>query len=225
MKRLALVLATIGLAAGSASSQSMAVAARKEKERQEKARQQGAATKVVTEDELHAGGGKLANDPSIAPAAPASDPGRTSRTVGIPGTTAASASRPASSSASAGSAPPRGGDEATWRSGISALRANVARLEKEVAALDGKANGLAYGVATDPGPLVIRGRPIYTELPQDRLAREASNAGKQQAWERERKDVLDRLEKARSALSKAKSDLAQYEESARRQGIPPGWLR
>jgi hypothetical protein len=231
MKQTALVI-VVGLIALEASGQSMAEAARREKERQEKARQQGGSAKVVTQDELQASKGQVANDPSIAPAAPTSDPasGRTSRTVGVPGAGSSSAARttaPASGGSSA--APPRGGDEATWKSGINGIRANIARLEKEVAELDAKANRLAYGTATSRGGSSkirdLNGNPVFRETPGQKAAREGSNAAAQQSWEKERADVLDKLERAKSALTKARKDLEVYEESARRQGIPPGWLR
>jgi hypothetical protein len=37
--------------------------------------------------------------------------------------------------------------------------------------------------------------------------------------------IAGQLEMAKAELAKTKQDLEQYEESARRLGIPPGWLR
>ena len=72
---------------------------------------------------------------------------------------------------------------------------------------------------------MINGRPAWVETPGARMAREGSNAAAQMEWQKERADVLDRLERAKSSLSKTRADLATFEESARRQGVPPGWLR
>jgi hypothetical protein len=103
------------------------------------------------------------------------------------------------------------------------LRQNIARLEAEVQALDGKATGLAYGKAGGalPPPKDQHGNVYRTATPP-------AGGGDALAllqWRKERGEVLDRLERARTALTKARADLATLEEGARRQGVPAGWLR
>ncbi len=224
MRRFVMTAAALSLLAGSAAAQSLAEAARKEKERREKAQQEAGAAKVVTADELQAGSGQLANDTSIAPAAPAA-PERGTRRVGVPGASGGAAGTTSSGSSGLPSA---GAGEAAWRSGIAGLRANIARLEKEVATLDAKANMLAYGTATQGKPATWRdgnGSIQGGETARQKSMREGSNAAAQLQWEKERKQVLDQLERARTALTKTKKDPELFEESARRQGVQPGWLR
>jgi hypothetical protein len=221
--KVAVLLGLLAVGNG-AWAQGLGDAARREKERREKAGQGDAAAKVVTDEDLRNNPGQLANDPSIPPAAVLGSPDQTgskSRRLG----TAGGASGSGGSASSPRISAPIGGNEDTWRSGIRTLRDNIARLEKEVAALDGKATGLAYGVPTSGGPPKVNGQPIWVETPSQRMGREGSNASAQAAWQKERADVLDRLERARASLTTARADLASFEESARRQAIPPGWLR
>lgn len=225
MKRTIVVFLALVAVGECAWAQGLGDAARREKERRAKAGQGDAAAKVVTDEELKNNGGKLANDPSIPPANVLGPPDRstpTSRRVAAPGSSGSSG---AASASSAQTAPPLGGSEATWRSGIRALRESIARLEKEVATLNAKADTLSYGVATSAAPPKINGQPVWVETVDARQAREGSNASAQMGWHKERADVLDRLERAKSSLGKARADLATFEESARRQGVPPGWLR
>ncbi|MFI5006849.1 MAG: hypothetical protein ACHQKZ_05390 [Solirubrobacterales bacterium] len=223
--KVAVLLGLLAFAVGDGAwAQGLGDAARREKERREKAGQGDASAKVVTDEELRNNPGQLANDPSIPPAAALGRPDQTgskSRRLGSAG----AASGSAGSASSPGIAAPIGGGEDTWRSGMRTLRDNIARLEKEVATLDGKATGLAYGVPTSGGPPKVNGRPLWVETPDQRMGREGSNASAQMAWQKERADVLDRLERARTSLTRARADLVSFEESARRQAIPPGWLR
>lgn len=63
------VLAAIASLAGFIEAQSLGDAARKERERREKARGSGAAARTITEEDLAANKGALANDPRERPAA------------------------------------------------------------------------------------------------------------------------------------------------------------
>lgn len=213
------IVVVLGLLAVSecAWGQGLGDAARREKERREKAHQGEPPAKVVTDEELKNNRGALANDPSIPPAAVLGPPdrsGSTSRRV------ATSAGGSGSSASPISTAAPSGGSEGVWRSGIRTLRDNIARLEKEVATLDAKANGFIYGPTTSGRP---RGGGVETDA--SRQAREGNNAANSLSWQQARGDALDRLERAKSSLVKAKADLVAFEESARRQSVPPGWLR
>jgi hypothetical protein len=219
-----LIAAAIGvvLIAAPVKAQGLGEAAEREKERQQKVREGGTA-KVITLEDLKANTGKLANDPSIPPAVAATPVRTGSRLVAAP----VVASAAGGGGGSVGSGPEKS-SETSWRSSVRAARQNIARLEAEVKTLDAKATGLAYGVATSGAPPNVKdgnGSPVFRETPGQRQAREGSNAVAQLAWQKERAEVLDSLERARSALVKAKADLETLEESARRQGVPPGWLR
>ncbi len=224
--RLMAVLICLVVMAADARAQGLGEAAERERQRQAKVRQGGGAAKVITAEELKANPGRLANDPNLPPAVAATPVRSGSRTVAA---TSASGTGSTGGSASSGSgAGSFGSSEASVRSGVRAARQNIVRLEAEVKALDGKATALAYGVATSGAPPRVNdgnGSPIFRETAGGRAAREGDNASKQLAWEKERADVLDRLERARTALVQARAALETLEESARRQGIPPGWLR
>jgi hypothetical protein len=228
--RLIAVLICLGVMTADASAQSLGEAAERERQRLEKIRQGGAVPKVITDEGLKANPGKLANDPSIPPAVAAQPVRSGSRTVGA---TSGPVRVVEGGSTSSNSGPGAlGSSEASVRAAFRAARQNIARLEAEVNALDGKATGLAYGKSGGGGsggpPDKFRdqtGRPINQETPGQRMARQGDNANALLEWRKERADVLDRLERSRAALVKAQAHLATLEESARRQGIPPGWLR
>jgi hypothetical protein len=111
---------------------------------------------------------------------------------------------PAGREAEAAPPPPSGGrasqngqDERRWRSRAEGLRANVSRLEREVDEADRAATRSAYD-----GPMDRYG---YVNTEHTR-------------W-------VARAQQAREALAGARKAVEDFEEEARRAGIPPGWLR
>jgi hypothetical protein len=102
-----------------------------------------------------------------------------------------------SPSASAGTSAPGGQTEYRWRNRAKSLRENISRLEREVDLADREATGFAYD-----GPTDRNGRPS-TRHPR----------------------AVARAQGARRALANAHKALEDFEEEARRAGVPPGWLR
>ena len=91
----------------------------------------------------------------------------------------------------------RAREEARWRGGVAGLRYNVTLLEREAEEADQAANGSAYG-----GPINCAGF-VNT--------RHARN--------------LAQVQQARQDMANARKALEDFEEEARRAGLPPGWLR
>jgi hypothetical protein len=152
-----------------AAAQSMGDAAAKERERRRKAREAGeASVPVVTEKELKANPGKLANNPADAPAVPASSPAPT-------------LARGLASTSSA--------EEESWRGRAAGLRARIdAARQQYESTREREFKGPYYRGESSEGL---------------RLA----------------------VARAKQALEAAEKALQDLEDSARRQGIPPGWLR
>ena len=90
--------------------------------------------------------------------------------------------------------------EKAWRQRAQSVRAAVASAEKEVAAAEKIKAGLGIGPQVDD-PNVRRAYGIQVREADERVTR------------------------AKSALASAKSNLANLEDEARRQGALPGWLR
>ena len=93
--------------------------------------------------------------------------------------------------------PPADAGESGWRNRAATLRQNVTRLEREVEEADRAATRAAYD-----GPMDRYG---YVNTEHAR-------------W-------VARAEQARAALARARKALEDFEEEARRAGVPPGWLR
>ena len=87
--------------------------------------------------------------------------------------------------------------EAQWRNRVAGLRHRLDVMEREVAQRDGAANMSAYNGPVDCAGFV----------------------NTRHQWN------LDRLQEARQGLSSARKALEDFEEEARRAGVPPGWLR
>ena len=100
----------------------------------------------------------------------------------------------------------RASAEKSWRARVEAARSAVAAAEKELQAAEKATSGGYY--PDKYMPYVDRQGRIKV-VDAEKLNRE----------EEERKT------RARASLAKAKESLEQLEESARRQGVPPGWLR
>lgn len=199
-------------------SQDLADAARKEKERRSKVQAAGG---TLTNDDLKTTKGQLANDPSQAPLAPA-DPATKGRSAASPATPPSiRPSQPAGATSQTGPAPTSmlsnaPANEAAWRSRGRWLRGEVRRLEKEVGDLDGKATGSAYGVATS--------KSFPGETREQKRDREGDNKVAQAGWQADRAATLQGLEQAKANLERARKVLADFEEGARRAGVPMAWL-
>jgi len=113
--------------------------------------------------------------------------------------------RPASAAAPAApSPPPATMDPAQrWRRDAKARRDAIARAEADVAAVQARLDALL--VDRDPTNV----------LDPNRL----------QTLEAERAKAMQELEAAKEGLAKARQDLEDLEEEARKAGVPPGWLR
>ena len=94
----------------------------------------------------------------------------------------------------------RASAEKDWRARAEAARSALAAAEKELHTAE-EYNGTPRGAYLEKGQIKI--------VDVERLNREGE----------------ERKTRARASLEKAKQSLEQLEESARRQGVPPGWLR
>ena len=227
MRVMAVLIGLVVLAAD-ARAQGLGEAAERERQRQEKVRQGGAAAKVITAEELASNPGKLANDPSIPPAvaaAPLSSrvaKGRRHHS-GVDAASTAGihlfrqrircrwAARPRCAAPSRVAAEHCPAEEAevhgTRRQGHRARRPRPRRQRRP---------GADVGPQREPdyrrahGPLArtatTRRRCCSGGRSAPSVAR-PPRAGADRAWPR-----LGRT-------------LATLEEGARRQGVPPGWLR
>ena len=93
--------------------------------------------------------------------------------------------------------PDRPSEEKRWRHRASVARSSVATLEKRF----DEADRAATWSATD-GPMSCTGR-VNTRHGRD----------------------MEQLQEARQQLAAARQALEDFEEEARRAGVPPGWLR
>jgi hypothetical protein len=129
-----------------AAGQSLGDAAKKERERRTKVRESGAGAKTVTEEELAANKGKLANDPKAKPAT-AADVNPTPPDQGA-------AARPRQAPAPA---IPARDQEQYWRARAAAARERVEVAEKRVLALERmiRFGQAAEYEATNPAPNIV----------------------------------------------------------------------
>ncbi len=167
-----------------AVAQSLGDVAQKEKERRKKIQHAGGSSKVVTEEELKANHGSLANDPKAQPATTPSQSSVPKPAAPTPPPTTTPAPDPRE-------------QEESWRHRVAEAQARLAKAREHYDLL----NGLTLG----PGDSYVdeNGKPLITSLEQLRkLIAEA-------------KVEVD-------AAQKALDDLL---ETARQQGVPPGWLR
>jgi len=204
----------IVLAGGAmASAQSLGDAAQKAKKKREE--KGGApAPKVITQEDLeasrppadpvaepagapvHPGGGRpLPREPRPAP--PANDPDAPGEVSALGGLLDVSPSSPSPkrSRGVADDERDRAAQESAWRSRAASARAAVEAAEREVRAAD-QSGGMAVGTC-------------------------CGDEGHRKA----QAESAQRLARARSRLESAKRSLESLEELARREGIPPGWLR
>jgi len=96
-------------------------------------------------------------------------------------------------------------DEATWRARARGLREGVERAERRKADLQAELDTLSADIQPNPADL---------RDPSRLQKREAAKA-----------ELRQKIEDAQKALELAKKAVADLEEEARRQRVPPGWLR
>jgi predicted RNase H-like nuclease (RuvC/YqgF family) len=96
-------------------------------------------------------------------------------------------------------------DEATWRARARSLREDVEQAEHRKADLQAELDTLSADIQPNPADL---------RDPSRLQKREAAKA-----------ELRQKIEDAQKALELAKKAVADLEEEARRQRVPPGWLR
>ena len=122
-------------------------------------------------------------------------------TVSTPGTPAASAT-PAPSANAPAPAPTMDPAE-RWRRDAKARRDAIARSEAKVAAIQAKIDALML----DRDPVNV------------------TDPNRLQTLEAVKAKAIEDLETAKAELSEAREALEALEEDARKNGVPPGWLR
>ena len=216
-----MVLAALGAAVASsprATAQSLGAAAQKEKKKRE-TQPPTPAPKVITQEDLEASRPADAKDadvkpapagrgtfeapnPGLGPSEPKGAKEADEPSVDVFGDGRGPSSPPSSrASSQAGSrgvdqeSEKRAAQERDWRSRGAAARAQIAAAEREVREADQSGGQAVSQHGGDQGQADARAR------------------------------AAGRLATARARLAAAKRNLELLEESARRQGIPPGWLR
>jgi hypothetical protein len=203
MKRFAclVVLLEFALVAG-AGAQSLADVARKEEQRRKHIK---APAEVITNKDLHApdvvsppAGESTAPDGSLQPGSP-SEGDQASE----PGSEQAPESNQPSTTL-----PPPGDDEASraksqeeWSKAMADARAELERTKMFAEALQTRANSLLTDFTNRDDP------------------------AQRAAIDVERRRTLSELERTKADIVKQTKGLADLETAARRQGVPPGWLR
>jgi hypothetical protein len=99
--------------------------------------------------------------------------------------------------------PPTMDPAARWQRDAKARRAAIARAEATVAAVQARIDALTL----------------------DRDPSNVLDPNRMQNRDAERTKALQELDAAKEALAKARQDLEDLEEEARKASVPPGWLR
>jgi hypothetical protein len=214
MKALWLVAPVLLAVAWSAPAQDLGEAAAKEKARRKKVA--GSAT-VYTNEDLDKGKPSPSPSPSptVAPAPPAAGApaarGRPTRRVGggvytpPPVTTPPRDVNPEAETPGEGPpAPSSAGAETYWRGRAQELRKAVSDTEKRISALEARIQQLQLD--RDPNPSDL--------MDPNRLQKRDS----------ERLKAIDEVETAKGTLSAAQKALVDFQEDARRKGIPRSWV-
>jgi hypothetical protein len=215
MKRLWLVAAVLLAVAQSAPAQDLGEAAAKEKARRKKVA--GSPT-VYTNEDLDKGKPPPSPSPSptAAPAPPAagapSARGRPGRRVGGGVNPPAPAStrevRPETETEGEGPSGPPGptsaGAETYWRARAQALRKTVSDTETQISALEKRIQEL--------------------QLDRDPNAPDMMDPNRLQKRDSERLKAIDEVERAKATLDAARKAVSDFQEEARRKGVPPSWI-
>ena len=196
--RVLVVAAVLGAVLTSgAPAQSLGDLARREQARRKTTESTQGAGKVYTNDDL-----KGAPAPAATPSAPstaAPDSKSDAQADGTkPGDKAADA-QPAKGDAKA--APDAKSDEATWRKRRETLQEALDRSRTFAEALQSRINGLTADFAARDDP----------------AQRAAVGSDRQKA--------LTELDRVKKEIAQHTKELADLQEEARKNGVPPGWLR
>lgn len=197
-----------------AEAQSLGELAQKEKERRAKtgqAKPSGTAPKVITQEDLDAYADR-------GPAQSESTGGAEATAEGAAGSAARGTSESASGrepSRSEGldDSDERARLEKSWRARAEQARSAVTSAERELEAAQYDRNGLGTGPQSGG---------VWRDGPGRVRRMGGEDPGE---WTKRANAADDRLARARSQLEQAKQGLEQFEEEARRAGIPPGWVR
>jgi hypothetical protein len=205
MRRIgSVVLAIIGLGGAAASAQSLGEAAQNEKKKRETPTAEGKATSGKTKDKKVYTGEDLGDYAARRPAEESESAKSTEPPI------PAALEVPSSSSPQSGGRSPMGisddseeraAQERSWRSRAKAAQASVTSAERELKSAESQRGLLGPG-------------PLPGTSGQDPLV-----------WAQKANESDARLARARAGLEAAKKNLEQFEEEARRAGIPPGWIR
>ena len=215
MKCLWLMAAVLIAVAQSAATQDLGEAAAKEKARRKKV---AGPTTVYTNDDLDKGKPSPSPSPSptVAPAPPTAGApparGRARRAGGganLPPPPAANREvRPETEKEGEGPsgppAPSSAGAEIYWRGRAQELRKTVSDTEKQISTLEERIQQLQLD--RDPNPPDL--------MDPNRLQKRDS----------ERMKSIDEVEKAKANLGAAQKALADFQEEARRKGVPAAWV-
>jgi hypothetical protein len=198
MKRLLWLLVAALTVAPSVRAESLGDAAKREEERRKKIEESGeGSSPVIHETELWLNKGKIANEGGSAPATPADLP------------SGSSAAKANSSSATTPQKKDSKGDAAAWAARTAPLETRVREAERALEAA--KAAPLSTGV----------GRTVYVDSNGGYYGSQDSGA----SYESAKKYHEESVAKAQARLDAARKALEALEDEARRQSIPPGWLR
>lgn len=193
------LVAVLTLAAGSLPAQSLGELAAKEKRRREEEQKKNKGpARVVTTEDLARVQGATATEPAKPVSAQELGGTRRRSDADEP-----DQDRPREKPANPeGEAPERGGqDEKTWRAQAAELRQEIQAAEQKLKALEEQVNKLFGDIQ--------RSTDTYEIL---RLRGEQDKLGEQ-------------IKMAKRELDGVRQELVQLEESARRAGVPPGWIR
>lgn len=98
---------------------------------------------------------------------------------------------------------------------------------------DSPGNGVAWRARAEAARAAVRGSETHVKQIEERIAMLNADVAptgfgdpfRLQTLEAQKAQARAELDKAKEALSKAQKALEDLEDEARRQGIPPGWLR
>jgi hypothetical protein len=200
LKRVAVLLLLPALAWG----QSLAEVAQKEKERRKQNEAKGVKARVVTEEDLKAGKGQLANDPGLggatveAPspstaASPSSPAGASTAPAPAPSPGGGSAPPQASPAPSPEAAPPMG-TRAEWQAKVAVVLARISNAKR-------RHEELRARLARSSSRKDAAGNPVVSKELETQVAA---------AWQE---------------LESARKEIDSLRELGRRAGIPDDWLR
>jgi hypothetical protein len=210
MKTHWLVAPVLLAVAWSVPAQDLGEAAAKEKARRKKVA--GSAT-VYTNEDLDKGKPSPSPSPTAAPAPPVAGApparGRPTRRVGggvnPPVTTPPREVNPEAETPSEGPpAPSSAGAEVYWRGRAQELRKAASDAENRISALEARIQQL--------------------QLDRDPNSPDLMDPNRLQKRDSERLTAIDEVQRAKGTLSAAQKALADFQEEARRKGIPRSWV-